>query len=273
MEIISIIILIIFALAFIILLLSLKIINQYERGVKFTLGKYTGIMEPGLRIVIPIFQRFDRVDMRQATIELPPQEVITKDQVSLRIDGVVFYKVKDPEKVILNVENLKSQVEAKASSELKEIIGNKSMKESLSDREDIAKKLMNMLNKAIDDMDSKDKKEWGIEIKAIQINNIELPKELIRAMSKQAEAEREKEARLTKAQGEYEASKRFGDASKIYHNNPEALRLRELQTYQEIGTEHNTLMMVIPTSMANHDGTWVLPIGHNELSKNKKKNI
>lgn len=254
----------------IILIFSLKVINQYERGVKFTLGRYSGIMNPGLNFVLFLIQSYRRVDIRQRTIELPPQEVMTKDQVSLKIDGVVFYRVKEPEKVILNVEDLRNQVEAKASSELKEIIGNKTMKESLSDREDIAKKLLSMLNQAIEDRDSKDKKDWGIEIKGIQINNIELPKELIRAMSKQAEAEREKEARITKADGEFQASKKFGQASKVYKDNPSALRLRELQTFQEIGTEHNTLMMVIPSTMANTDGSWVLPVGINELKKKKK---
>lgn len=253
------------------ILISFRVINQFERGVKFTLGRYSGIMHPGLRLVFPIIQTYNRIDIRQTTIELPPQEVITKDQVSLKIDGIVFYKVKEPEKVILNVEDLKSQIEAKASSELKEIIGNKTMKESLSDREDIAKKLIFMLNEAIEDKYSKEKRDWGIEIKGVQINNIELPRELIRAMSKQAEAEREKEARVTKALGEFEASKKFNEAAKIYRNNPEGMRLRELQTYQEIGTEHNTLMMVIPSSMANSDGTWTLPIGHSELRKQSKK--
>jgi regulator of protease activity HflC (stomatin/prohibitin superfamily) len=196
---------------------------------------------------------------------------MTKDQVSLKIDGIVFYKVISPEKVILNVENLRSQLEAKATSELKEIIGNKTMKESLSEREDTAVKLLKMLNEAIEDRSSKDRKEWGIEVKGVQINNIELPKELIRAMSKQAEAEREKEARITKADGEFQASKKFGEAAQIYNKNPSAMKLRELQTYQEIGTEKNTLMMVIPSSMANDDGKWILPLGQNELNKQSKK--
>ena len=264
----------------IVLVFSIKIINQYQRGVRFTLGKYSGIMTPGLNFIIPLIQTYRRVDIRQTTLELPAQEVMTKDQVNLKIDGVVFYVVKEPEKVILNVENLEEQLEAKASSELKEIIGHKTMKESLSDREDIAKKLLEMLNSAIEDKHSKDKKDWGIEVKGIQINNIELPRELIRAMSKQAEAVQEKEARVTKAQGEFEASKKFYEASTLYEKNPSALRLRELQTYQEIGTEHNTLMMVIPSSMANGDGRWIIPVGANELKKNistqkkdKKKNI
>ena len=254
-----------------ILIISLRIINQYERGVKFTLGRFSKVMHPGPRLVFPIVQTYRRVDIRQTTLELPPQEVMTKDQVNLKIDGVVFYRVVEPEKVVLNVENLKEQLEAKASSELKEIIGNKTMKESLSDREDIAKKLLTMLHEAIEDKSSKDKKDWGVEVKAVQINNIELPRELIRAMSKQAEAVQEKEARITKAQGEYEASKKFADAAKILEESPAAIKLRELQTYQEIGTEKNTLMMVIPSSMTNGDGRWVLPVGLNELNRQDKE--
>lgn len=256
----------------VILISSIKIVNQYERGVRFTLGKYSGIMGPGLNFIIPLVQTYSRVDIRQKTLELPAQEVMTKDQVNLRIDGVVFYTIKEPEKVILNVEDLEEQLEAKASSELKEIIGNKTMKESLSDREDIAKVLLEKLNIAIEDKHAKEKRDWGIEVKGIQINNIELPKELIRAMSKQAEAVQEKEARVTKAQGEFEASKKFYEASQLYEKNSSALRLRELQTFQEIGTEHNTLMMVIPSTMANGDGKWVLPIGANELKDGKDRN-
>ena len=253
------------------LIFSLKVIYQYERGVRFTFGKYAGVIMPGLRLVIPIIQTYRRVDIHQRTIELPPQEVMTKDQVNLKIDGVVFYHIVEPEKVILNVEDLQSQLEAKASSELKEIIGNKTMKESLSDRIDIAKKLISMLNEAIEDKHAKDKKDWGIEVKGVQINNIELPKELIRAMSKQAEAVQEKEARITKADGEFQASKKFHEAAKVFDNSSAALRLRELQTFQEIGTEKNTLMMVIPSSMANGDGKWTLPLGIDELKKQEQR--
>ncbi len=261
---------IIFIAAFLIIA-GLKVINQYQRGVRFTLGKYSGIMNPGLNYIIPIIQTFRRVDIRQTTIDLKPQSVMTKDQVNLNIDGVVFYVIQQPEKVILNVENLITQLSDKASSELKEIIGNRTMSESLMERDKIAKELLGKLNEAIEDKNSRNRKDWGIEIKAIQINNINLPQELIRAMSKQAEAEREKLARVIKAQGEYEASKRFEDASKIYKNNPDAMKLRELQTYQEIGTERNTLIMVIPSNMANPSGSFVLSSALNSAKFEEKK--
>lgn len=262
------------AFAALVVLAGLKVINQYERGVRFTLGKYSGIITPGLNYVIPVIQSFRRVDTRQTTIDLDPQAVMTKDQVNLTIDGVVFYVVSEPEKVILNVEDLRTQLSDKASSELKEIIGNMTMSESLQERDKIAKELLSKLSEAIEDKSAKDakhKKDWGIEIKAVQINNINLPQELIRAMSKQAEAEREKLARVIKAQGEYDASKKFEDASKIYRNNPDAMKLRELQTFQEIGTERNTLMIVIPSSMANSSGNFVIPMGVEQLKEEPKK--
>jgi len=258
---------ILFGVLLIFVLGGLKIIQQYERGVKFTLGKYTGIMNPGLNFVVPIFQTYQKVDIRQRTIDLPPQDVMTEDKVNLRIDGLVFYTVEQPEKAVLNVQDLKYQLSGKATSELKEILGKKTLSESLSQRDIIAEELMKQLNISIKDEEGR--KDWGIKIRAVQINNIELPKELVRAMSKQAEAEREREARVTKAQGELEASKKFKEASDMFKGNPAALRLRELQTYQEIGTEHNTLMMVVPEIMCNSNGNWLLGAGLNEMNKHK----
>lgn len=261
-EIIGSILIAIIVFAMLVVLASIRIINQYQRGIKLTLGKFSGVMQPGLNFVVPLIQTSEKVDIRKTTINLDPQEVMTKDQVNLKIDGVVFYEILDVKSAILNVFNLKKQIEAKASSELKEIMGNRTMREGLADREKIAKELIHMLLPS--------EKEWGIKINSIQINNIELPSELIRAMSKQAEAEREKEARITKASGEFEASKKFSEASKVYRGNPEALRLRELQTYQEIGTEHNSLMIVIPETMANSEGKWVLPFGEGVLRRANK---
>lgn len=243
------------------------IIKQYERGVLFTLGKYKRIIQPGLSVMLWPIQHIVRIDLRQQTIDLPPQTVMTKDQVVLNIDGVVFYHVVSPEKVILNVKNIQKQITDKASSELKEIIGDKTMKESLGQREIIAKELIKRLLESIQDRTHD--KSWGIVISSIQINNIKLPDELVRAMSKQAEAEREREARVTKALGECEASKKFAEASKVYAGNPTALKLRELQTYQEIGTEHNSLMIVIPSSMATADGRFLLPLGQELMRKGK----
>jgi regulator of protease activity HflC (stomatin/prohibitin superfamily) len=254
---------------------GIRIINQYERGVKLTFGKYSGVMDAGFRFLFPIVQTMTKVDIRQRTIDLPPQDVMTKDKVNLKIDGLVFYTIEEPEKAVLNVSDLKYQLSGKATSELKELIGNYTMSESLSNREKIAQELMKQLNRAVKDEEGGDeegRKDWGVKIRAVQINNIELPESLVRAMAKQAEAEREREARITKASGEFEASKKFREASNEYASNPIAIRLRELQTYQEIGTEHNTLMMVIPETMVNSNSNWLLSAGMDEFNKvNKKK--
>lgn len=260
------------------LLFGLKVISQYERAVRLRFGKYKDTLEPGLKMIIPLVDSIERVDIRQKTIDLKPQSVMTKDQVNLKIDGVVFYTVEDPQKAILNVQDIEKQLEDKATSQLKDIVGDMTMSETLSKREEIAKSLIKVLEESVSDISVKDenkRKPWGVHIKSIQVNNVELPPELVRAMSKQAEAEREKQARKTKAEGEFEASQKFKDASEIYKNNPEALRLRELQTYQEIGTEKNTLMMVIPSSMTHGDNNWIMsmvqPMVKEILAKEKNK--
>lgn len=256
-------------------LFSIRIIPQYEKGVRFRLGKYKDNLDAGLNFVIPIIDEVENVDLRQQTFELRPQHVMTKDQVNLKIDGAIFFKITEPEKTILNVQDLQEQLEIKATAELKEIISNKTMSESLIKREDIARTLLAKMEKAVNDEENKtiksEKKDWGVHIISVQINNIELPTELIRAMSKQAEAEREREARVTKARGEEEASEILKKASERYGSNPAMIKLRELQTFQEIGVENNTLMIVIPETMANSNGNWVIPLGEKELQKKNEK--
>ena len=238
---------------------GIKIIAQYHRAVRLRFGKYKDTLDPGLKWIIPGVDQIRRIDIRQRTIDLKPQEVLSKDSVNLKIDGVVFYTIEEAEKSMLNVENLEVQLEAKATSELKEIIGSMDMQGALTKREEIAKKLKTKINEAIkDDKTEGSQKDWGTIVKAIQINNIELPKELIRAMAKAAEAEREKTARVTKAQGEQEASQKLQDAAKIYSKFPEAMRLRELQTYQEIGAEHNSLIIVAPETRSTPFGLTAL---------------
>lgn len=239
-----------FGIIFLILVFGLKIINQYQRGVKFTLGKYSGIMNPGLNFIIPIIQTMERIDIRQTTIDLRPQEVMTKDQVNLKIDGVVFYHITNPSYVILNIQNLEKQISDKATSELKEVVGKMTMSEALQNREKIAKELKEQLDISINDYNKKEEsKPWGIEIKSIQINNVELPQVLVRAMSKEAEAEREKKAIIIRASGEEEASQKYLEASNKYMKSPYALKLRELKTWEEIGKEHNSLMIVVPSEL------------------------
>ncbi len=231
--------------AIVIMLSGLRIVNQYQRGVKFTLGRYSGILGPGPHLIIPLAQWVKKVDIRQTTLTLKKQEVMSKDQVNINIDGVVFYHISDPAQSIMNVENLEKQIGEKAASELKEIVGKLTMTEALQGRAKIAQELQEHMTEAITDNDTG--KPWGVIIKSIQINNIELPEVLTRAMAKEAEAEREKKAIVIRADGENEAAGKYNEASRKY--NKLSLRLRELKTYEEIGKEHNTLMMVIPTEM------------------------
>jgi regulator of protease activity HflC (stomatin/prohibitin superfamily) len=232
---------------FLALLSGIKIIRQYDRAVLFTLGKYSRTLQPGLNIVIPLIQSIVVVDIRQRTLDLEPQTVMTKDNVNLTIDGVVFYAIESPKDVILNVENLKIQLEQKSSSELKEIVSSMDMTEALGKREQIALKLMKEMEKAVADVENAGQKQWGIKVRGIQINNVELPQNLVRAMAKEAEASREKIAIQIRSEGENEAAQNYLAAANKYASNPAALRLRELKTYEEIGKEQNTLMLVIPS--------------------------
>ena len=233
-------------------LLPLRIVREYQRGIKFTLGKYTSTVRPGLRIVLPILQDMVKVDMRQKTIDLPAQEVMTKDQVNLSVDGVVFYSIANPAEMVLNVENLEHQLKNTAMAELKEIIGDLSMSEALQKREHIATQLKKRLLHVIGDesVSENQRKRWGIVVRSIQINNVELPENLVRAMAKEAEAEREKKAIVIRAQGEMEASQKYKEASEIYSKSSLAFKLRELKTWEEIGKEQNSLMIVVPSNVA-----------------------
>jgi len=254
-------------------LVSIQIVRQFERGVKFTLGKYTGTIHPGLRLVIPLVQEMDIVDLRQNTIGLPAQDVMTKDQVNLTVDGVVFFNVTNPEAVVLNVRDLEHQLQNTAMAELKEIIGDLTMSEALQKREYIANQLKKRLQTVIGDETHPEaqRKRWGIVVRSIQINNVELPENLIRAMAKEAEAEREKKAIVIRAQGEKEASQKYKEAAEIYSKNSVAFKLRELKTWEEIGKEHNSLMIVVPSNVAV-DPLAVSALGKNFQEQQKGKN-
>ncbi|HLD79381.1 MAG TPA: SPFH domain-containing protein [Candidatus Nanoarchaeia archaeon] len=254
-------------------LLPLRIVREYQRGIKFTLGKYTGTVRPGLRIVLPILQDMVKVDIRQKTIDLPAQEVMTKDQVNLSVDGVVFFNIVNPANVVLNVQNLEHQLQNTATAELKEIIGALNMSDALQKRDYIASQLKKRLQAVIGDesVPENQRKRWGIVVRSIQINNVELPENLIRAMAKEAEAEREKKAIVIRAQGEKEASKNYREASEIYSKNSVAFKLRELKTWEEIGKEQNSLMIVVPSNVAV-DPLALSALGKNmQGQKNKKK--
>lgn len=255
-------------------LFGIRIVQQYDRAVKFTFGVYSGVVNPGLRWIIPLVQRLEVVDIRQRTIDLERQDVMTKDQVNLTIDGVVFYLVTNPANMILNVEHLSHQLQNMATAELKEIVGELNMSEALQKREYIAEQLSKKLEHVINDLKENNpekRRPWGIEVRSIQINNIELPKSLVRAMAKEAEAEREKKAIIIRANGEQEAAKKYTQAASEYARTKNALELRKLKTYEEIGKEQNTLMLVIPEG--TDTSNIAIPAAVSQLDKIQKKGL
>ena len=211
------------------ILSGLKVINQYQRGVVLTLGKFTGIRQPGLRIVIPIFQKMIRVDVRSTPIDVPKQEVITRDNVTAGVDAVVYFRVLDPAKAVLETTNYVYATSQFAQAALRDITGNFELDELLSKREEAAQKIKEIVDAQTS--------QWGIDVENVKIQNIELPSDMKRAMAKQAEAERERRSNIINAEGEKAAAQTLSEAARIIASTPGALNLRTLNTIERIGTE------------------------------------
>ena len=211
------------------ILSGLKVINQYQRGVVLTLGRFTGIRNPGRRIVIPIFQTLTRVDVRSTPIDVPKQEVITKDNVTAGVDAVVYFRVLDPAKAVLETTNYVYATSQFAQAALRDITGNFELDELLSKREVISEKIKEI----VDTQTS----QWGIDVENVKIQNIELPQDMKRAMAKQAEAERERRSNIINAEGEKAAAQTLAEAARIIASTPGALNLRTLNTIERISTE------------------------------------
>ena len=231
--------------ALVIILASLKVIKQYERGVKFTLGKFTCIMEPGLKIVVPIIQTFDRVDVRIKAVDVPSQECVSKDNVSLKVNAVLYYKVADSKKAIIEVEHFNYAVSQLAQTTMRNIVGEFELDEILQKREVISTKIQEIVDKATD--------PWGIKVDKIEIKDIELPDAMKRAMAHQAEAERDRRARITLALGESQAAQKLAEAGRTIAKQPEALQLRLFQTMTDISAEKNsTIIVPVPTELLEY---------------------
>lgn len=230
-------------IAVVIFILSgIKIINQYERGVVLTLGRYTGLREPGLRVVVPIFQRLIKVDIRSTPIDVPKQEVITKDNVTVGIDAVVYFRVKDAAKAVLETTNYVYATSQFAQSALRDVSGNVDMDDLLGKREEISEQIKLIVDRQTE--------QWGIDVEAVKVQNIELPQDMKRAMAKQAEAEREKRANIIGADGEKVAAQTLADAAKILTGTPGAINLRTLNTLERISTEPSQkTMMLFPIEL------------------------
>lgn len=237
------VVLIIVAVAVIIFILSgIKVVNQYERGVVLTLGKFTGIREPGLRIVVPIFQRLIRVDIRSTPIDVPKQEVITKDNVTVGVDAVVYFRVIDAPKAVLETTNYIYATSQFAQAALRDVAGNADMDELLSERERISQQIKEIVDAQTD--------QWGIDVENVKVQNIELPQDMKRAMAKQAEAERERRAVIITAEGEKAAAQAVADAAAMLTKIPGGINIRTLQTLEKISAEPSQkTVFVLPADL------------------------
>ncbi len=224
----------------ILLVSTIKVVNQYERGVVLTLGKFTGIREPGLRFLIPFIQTMRRVDIRSTPIDVPKQEVITKDNVTVNIDAVVYFRVVDAAKAVLETVNYTYATSQFAQAALRDVAGTAELDELLSNRESMSEKI-----KEIVDAETA---VWGIDVENVKLQNIELPQDMKRAMAKQAEAERERRAKIIAAEGEQMSATKLGEAADIIAKHPIALQLRNLQTLTEIAVEKNSTI-IFPSQM------------------------
>ncbi len=228
-----------FGLIIIFILSGLKIVKEYERGVKFTLGKFSGIMPPGLRLIIPVIQSWQRVDIRIKAIDVPDQDAITKDNVSLKVNAVLYYKVADSKKAIIEVEEFNYAVSQLAQTTMRDVVGEVSLDELLSKRDSVSKRIQEIVDKATD--------PWGIKVNSVELKHVELPEQLKRTIGKEAEAEREKRAVIIKAQGEVIASDNLAKAAKMLSTAPGALHLRTLQTLNDLSSDKsNTIVFGLP---------------------------
>ncbi|MBW2974539.1 slipin family protein [Candidatus Woesearchaeota archaeon] len=228
-----------------IILASLKVVKQYERGVKFTLGKFAGIMDPGLRMVIPIIQSWERVDMRIKAVDVPSQECVSRDNVSLKVNAVLYYKVNEADKAIIEVETFGYAVSQLAQTTMRNIVGEFEMDDILQKREDISNKIQQIVDKDTD--------PWGIKVSKIELKDIELPDTMKRAMAHAAESERERRSRIILATGEKQAAQLLADAANKIGEKPAALQLRLFQTLSDVAAEKNsTIIMPVPTELIEY---------------------
>ena len=220
---------------FFILSQVIKILNEYERGVIFRLGRLIASKGPGIIFLIPIIDKMQRVSLRLVTLDVPPQDVITRDNVSIKVNAVVYYRIMDPNNAVVEVENYAYATSQLAQTTLRSVCGQAELDELLAEREKISVHLQEILDKDTD--------PWGIKVSKVEIKHIDLPPEMQRAMAKQAEAERERRAKVIHADGEYQASTKLSEAATVISKDPIALQLRYLQTLAEIATEKNSTML------------------------------
>jgi len=225
-------ILVLIVLVVMFLAAAIRILNEYERAVIFRLGRVLATKGPGLILLIPVVDRMVRVDTRTITMDVPPQDVITRDNISIKVNAVVYFRVMDAQRAIIDVENFLYATSQLAQTTLRSVCGQVELDEILASREKLNQHIQEILDRSTD--------PWGIKVALVEVKHIDLPEEMKRAMAKQAEAERERRAKVISAEGEFQAAQKLADAAQVMSAQPIALQLRFLQTLVQIGTENNT---------------------------------
>lgn len=248
----------------IILLCSIKQINEYERGILFTCGKFKKILKPGWNIVLPIVNSISKVDIRTKAVDVPEQDAITKDNVSIRINAVIYYKVFDAAKAIIAVERFQYAVSQLAQTTMRNVVGAVSLDELLVERNKISEEICNIIDEATD--------PWGIKVENVELKDVKLPEEMQRVIAKVAEAEREKQAVITKSIGEKEAAENLAEAANVMASSPGALHLRTLATINDVSSDQsNTIIFAIPIEVLNAFGKDNLVETVNKIKNSQQK--
>lgn len=225
-----------------ILIISIRQINQYQRGVRFTFGKFTSIMEPGWRIVLPVVQSYQKVDVRTKAVDVPDQNAITKDNVSVRVNAVIYYKVSDAQKAVVEVEDFRYAISQYAQTTMRNIVGSVTLDELLSSRDQIADRIREIVDKETD--------AWGLKVQNVELKDVSLPPDMERTIGKQAEAEREKRAVIINSEGELAASQNIAKAAEMLAKTPGALHLRTLQSINDMASDQsNTVVYMVPVEV------------------------
>jgi regulator of protease activity HflC (stomatin/prohibitin superfamily) len=219
-------------IAVVLLLSGIKVLKEFERGVVFRLGRLVGSRGPGLIFLVPLIERMERVDLRTVTMDVPPQDVITRDNVSVKVNAVLYFRVVDPRRAIVEVVNFLFATSQLAQTTLRSVCGQRELDELLAAREEINQHIQEILDTQTD--------PWGIKVVTVEIKHIDLPQEMQRAMARQAEAERDRRAKIINAEGEFQAAQKLAEASAVISRHPTALQLRFLQTLTEVATEHHS---------------------------------
>lgn len=216
----------------IVLLQSVRVLREYERGVVFRLGRYVGTRGPGLIILVPLIERMIKVSLRTVTMDVPPQDVITRDNVSVKVNAVLYFRVLDPDKSIIEIEDVYFATSQLAQTTLRAVVGQAELDELLAERDKLNAQLQEIIDEQTD--------PWGIKVMLVEVKDVDLPLEMQRAMARQAEAERERRSKIILAEGEFQASQKLQDAAVVIEKHPVALQLRYLQALKEVAAEHNS---------------------------------